>query len=111
MIDISDGLSTDLSHICEESRVGAEVWAAALPRASILDRKVDLEFALHGGEAYELLFTAKPATRVPERVAGVPITCIGEITKRKMLTLVAEDRARSELKIGGWQHFQPSPDK
>jgi thiamine-monophosphate kinase len=113
MIDISDGLSTDLSHICEESRVGAEVWAAALPRASILDRKVDLEFALHGGEAYELLFTAKPATKVPERVAGVPITCIGEITKRKrkMLTLVAEDRTRSELKIGGWQHFQPSPDK
>ena len=112
MIDISDGLSTDLSHICEESEVGAEVWADALPRASILGRKVDLQFALHGGEAYELLFTAAPATKVPTHIASVPITCIGEITKRKrkMLTLIAEDRTRSELKTGGWQHFQqPSP--
>lgn len=108
MVDISDGLSTDLSHICEESGVGADVWADALPRASILGRKVDLEFALHGGEAYELLFTAKPVTKVPKRVAGVAITCIGEITKRKknMLTLVGSDHTRSELKIHGWQHFQ-----
>ena len=112
MIDISDGLSTDLNHICEESEVGAEVWAEALPLASLSGRKVDLEFALHGGEAYELLFTTGPATKVPPRIAGVPITCIGEITKRKKLALVGADRTRSELNIRGWQHFQqPSPDK
>jgi thiamine-monophosphate kinase len=112
MIDISDGLSTDLSHICEECGVGAEVWPAALPRATIAGRKVDLQFALHGGEAYELLFTAEPAIRVPARIADIPITCIGEITKRKRLALVGRDRTHSDLKIGGWQHFvQSSPDK
>jgi thiamine-monophosphate kinase len=108
MIDISDGLSTDLSHICEESGVGAEVWADAIPRASILGREVDLQFALHGGEAYELLFTARPTTKVPKHIAGVPINCVGEITKRKRkpLVLVGKDLTRSELKIWGWQHFQ-----
>jgi thiamine-monophosphate kinase len=108
LIDISDGLSTDLSHICEESEVGAEVWADALPRASISGRKIDLQFALHGGEAYELLFTARPTTKVPKHIAGIPVTCVGEITKRKrtMLTLVGKDLTPSELKIGGWQHFQ-----
>jgi thiamine-monophosphate kinase len=108
MIDISDGLSTDLSHICDESEVGAEVWAEALPRATIAGREVDLKLALHGGEAYELLFTAQPATKVPMRIAGVPVTCIGEMTKRKRLALVGADGTRSELKIRGWQHFQQS---
>jgi len=112
MIDISDGLSTDLSHICEESEVGAEIWADALPRATLLGHKVDLHFALHGGEAYELLFTAAPATKVPSRIVGVPITCIGEITKRRRLASVGADGTRSELKMRGWQHFQQrSPRK
>jgi len=112
MIDISDGLSTDLSHICEESGAGAEIWADALPRATLSRRKVDLQFALHGGEAYELLFTTKPETKVPAQIAGVPITCIGKITKRKRLSLVAGDSVSSPLKPSGWQHFQPlSTDK
>jgi thiamine-monophosphate kinase len=112
MIDISDGLSTDLSHLCEESRVGAEIWAEAVPCATIRQAKVDLNFALHGGEAYELLFTARPTTHVPARIAGIKITCIGEIKRRKKLTLVHADRTRSELKSCGWQHFRhPSPDK
>jgi len=60
MIDISDGLSTELGHICEESRVGAEVESQAIPVAAIgtAVREVDRRFALHGGEDYELLFTA-----------------------------------------------------
>jgi thiamine-monophosphate kinase len=111
MIDISDGLSTDLSHICEESGTGAEIRIDALPRATIAKCKVDLEFALHGGEAYELLFTAKQRTPVPAKIAGTPITCIGEITRGKELVLVSADQTRSELKIRGWQHFQqPSPE-
>ena len=62
MIDISDGLSTDLGHICEESGVGAELDAEAIPVAKMgkSERKVDFRFALHGGEDYELLFTAPP---------------------------------------------------
>ena len=59
MIDTSDGLSTDLAHMCEESDVGAELDAALIPRASVgrPAREVDLDLALHGGEDYELLFT------------------------------------------------------
>jgi thiamine-monophosphate kinase len=112
MIDISDGLSTDLTHICEESRVGAELWSGAVPRATVSGRQVDLQFALHGGDDYELLFTAKPNVSVPARIDGLPITCIGEITRRKNLVLVRADKTRSSLKSGGWQHFQRScPDK
>lgn len=106
MIDISDGLSTDLSHICEESGTGAEIFAEEIPRAKIGGGKVDLEFALHGGEAYELLFTAKASSKVPEQIAGVRVTCVGEITKRKTLSLVHVDGSRTPLKPLGWQHFQ-----
>ena len=61
MIDTSDGLSTDLSHLCEESGVGAEVDASRIPRARVgkAERQVDLDLALHGGEDYELLFTLR----------------------------------------------------
>ena len=82
MIDISDGLSTDLGHICDESGVGAEIERAAIPVATVGKpvRPVDLRFALHGGEDYELLFTAPPKKRVPSRIAGVAVRPIGLIT-------------------------------
>ena len=117
MIDISDGLSTDLAHMCEESGVGAEISAEAIPKARIpqarVDRRktgresheVDLRFALHGGEAYELLFTAHPRKRVPARIAGVPITEIGHITGEKKMFLIDGKGVRSELRPQGWQHF------
>ena len=102
MIDISDGLSTDLAHICDESRVGAVVYAASVPMAS---KNIDLKFALHGGEEYELLFTAPANHRIPEQVAGVPITRIGEILSGSDMLLATPDGASQPLIPAGWEHF------
>lgn len=108
LIDISDGLSTDLAHICEESGVGAEILAPAIPRSAIGKpaRQVDLQFALHGGDDYELLFTVPHGRRVPARIAGVPITQIGRITRSKRIMLMNEQGAGSELRPQGWAHFR-----
>ena len=108
MIDTSDGLSTDLAHICEESGVGAEVQAEAIPRASVGKplQEVELKLALHGGEDYELLFTAFRNKRIPSRIAGVPITQIGHITRGRKIFLVNQGGIRSELKPQGWEHFR-----
>jgi thiamine-monophosphate kinase len=99
MIDLSDGLSTDLAHICEESGAGAEVLENAIPR------DVELKFALHGGDDYELLFTARPAIHVPRSIAGVQITEIGHMTRGKGIILIRDGDVRSELRPRGWEHF------
>jgi thiamine-monophosphate kinase len=103
-IDLSDGLSTDLAHICEESGVSAEVDAALLP----IHPGATLEQALHGGEDYELLFTAPPAVRLPRKIAGVAITNIGRIAKtrpsRAGVTLLTAQGPRP-LEPQGWEHF------
>ena len=117
-IDISDGLSTDLDHICEESSLAATIDASAIPihpiaqRASGSDVGKALQFALHGGEDYELLFTASPKMHVPRRIAGVPITCIGEMradksrTPRVQLVEVVDGRKHTRpLPPGGWEYF------
>jgi thiamine-monophosphate kinase len=108
MIDTSDGLSTDLTHICEESGVGAKIQAELIPRASVGKpvRQVDLEFALHGGEDYELLFTARPGKQIASRIAGIPITRIGRITRTKKIILMKQDGVGHELQPQGWEHFR-----
>jgi thiamine-monophosphate kinase len=103
-IDISDGLSVDLAHLCDESDLRAEVDAGLLP----VGAGATLEDALHGGDDYELLFTAEADARVPRRIAGVPVRRIGRMLRRKLgaprITLVRDGR-RSEIKPEGWQHF------
>lgn len=100
-IDISDGLSTDLGHICEESRMGALLYSAAVPHASA----VSLHYALHGGDDYELLFTAPASRRVPSKIAGVRVSRIGEIIRGRKVWLVDSRGQRKPLPARGWEHF------
>jgi thiamine-monophosphate kinase len=112
-IDLSDGLSTDLAHLCTASNVAAEIEIARFP-LHLLTRNQSSEAALrsvlHGGEDYELLFTAPPSVSVPRAIAGVPLTCIGEIRRagrsRPQMTLIAPDGTRSPLEPGGWEHLR-----
>jgi len=103
-IDLSDGLSTDLAHLCAESGVAAEVDAAALPIAS---GATPIQ-ALNGGEDYELLFAASPQARVPSQIEGLPVTRIGRILARSAsappVTLITP-RGAVALTPRGWQHF------
>ncbi len=107
-IDVSDGLSTDLDHLCEASGLAAEIDIDALPLAA----GADLALALNGGEDYELLFTAPRTRRVPRVIAGVPVTPIGRMLTpargTPRMTLVDEHGKRTPLKPGGWQHLRES---
>ena len=113
MIDLSDGLSSDLNRLCTASNVGALIDSALLPvddRVTELcgRRALDpLQLALHGGEDFELLFTVKPSdvARLPKRVDGVEIKRIGEITDSRDGVRVSEGTRVWELKPGGWVHF------
>jgi thiamine-monophosphate kinase len=103
MIDISDGLSTDLTRILTESGVSARIYKDRLPAADGADEMQ----ILHGGEEYELLITAP---ELPERVEGVPLSCIGEIVasspgKENQIVLV-DGSAESPLFARGWDHYR-----
>jgi thiamine-monophosphate kinase len=116
-IDLSDGLSTDLLHICEESGLAAEIDAAAIPIHPLASQaEADgwvpsaLTLALHGGEDYELLFTASKWTQIPRRIAGVSIHPIGQMQMRRprqpLLVLRERDGRATALEAGGWEHFR-----
>jgi thiamine-monophosphate kinase len=108
MIDTSDGLSNDLAHLCEESGVGAELNAAAIPRARVGKpaREVDVDLALHGGEDYELLFTSPAGRRVPAQMGGVALSEIGVITRSREILLTNEKGVAHKLRPRGWEHFK-----
>ncbi len=102
MIDLSDGLSIDLAHICEESGVRAVINESLLPIA----HGASLEQALHGGEDYELLFTAKSSAKIPPTISGVPITEIGWIESGRSVFITDLKRKPRKLALRGWEHFR-----
>ena len=110
MIDLSDGLSTDLTHLCRASGVAAVIDEAALPIHPLaLEQPDAMRLVLHGGEDYELLFTAAARTRVPRTIAGVPVTRIGTVRRTArgtpLITLRTRDGQTTSLEAGGWEHF------
>lgn len=114
MIDVSDGLSSDLMHIMEQSGAGALVYAESVPLSGGLKKtfgdKKALRLALHGGEDYELLFTARPGSRAKlqglKKRAGTSITLIGSVTEGGGAFLVSGDGGRKALRPGGYEHFR-----
>ncbi len=110
-IDISDGLISDLNHICRASKVGAQIEVELVPVNPVAKANFGeeaLEMALSGGEDYELLFTASIDTiRKVEKEISCPITVIGEITADNMSKITLVDKQGNELKLArkGWQHF------
>ena len=110
-IDISDGLISDLSHICKASQVSAQIEIDRVPiqpvvKVNFSDRA--LELALSGGEDYELLFTGSADVIDKVRIAAsCPITIIGEIIAGKPdeITLVDSKGNPFNLRKAGWEHF------
>jgi thiamine-monophosphate kinase len=107
MMDISDGLSTDLPRLCVASGVGARVHAEWLPRTLRTDPSDALRLALHGGDEYELLFAvkAKNLRRLGGSFEGLRLTRIGELTAEKRILLDTGGRLQ-ELESRGWDPFR-----
>jgi thiamine-monophosphate kinase len=113
MMDLSDGLSTDLPRLCAASRVGARITTAAIPTVRVPKKarhlgEKSLDLALHGGDDYELLFTVprKKLQHVPRSYRGLPLTAIGEITPQRALLLIGQDKREVPLPNRGWDPFR-----
>ncbi len=113
MIDVSDGLSSDLAHLASASRAGAIIEAARVPIdpavISLCGRRAldPLLLALHGGEDFELLFTIRPRDlrKLPRALGGVPATYIGDVTNVAGRVLISEGPRVWRLEPQGFTHF------
>jgi thiamine-monophosphate kinase len=117
MMDISDGLSTDLSRLTAASGAGARIWTERIPQMTIparLPRQVPglkpnpLQMALHGGEDYELLFTLprRKAMLLSQAAEFSELTAVGEITREKRILLIGADGTAKRLAPQGWDPFR-----
>lgn len=120
MIDISDGLGSDVIHICEQSKAGVSLYEELIPIAPLvrkiagLMKKPVLDFSLNGGEDYELCFTVPElfvdkVTNLVRKKTGTKVTVIGEILpEREGRWLVLKNGKRVPLRASGWDHFETS---
>jgi thiamine-monophosphate kinase len=113
MMDLSDGLSSDLPRLCAASGVGARLEGERIPqtRNSNVARKFGLnplELAWHGGDDYELLFTVPPqkAKSLPQSFQGLKLTPIGRITRKAELVVCSGHGRERPLPAGGWDPFR-----
>ena len=113
MMDLSDGLSSDLPRLCAASSVGATVELGKIPQVHIPPSLVKqgfrpLPLALNGGDDYELLFTVRPAKArlLPDRFQGVALSAIGEITRERGVLALNEHGRAVHLTARGWDPFR-----
>ena len=117
MMDISDGLSSELLHICTQSNMGCRIYEEHLPidyQTAVMAEELNMNVstcALNGGEDYELLFTVPIADH--EKVSEIEgIRLIGHITKPELgCALISRDGQEFELKAQGWNPLQEQTDK
>ncbi|MFH1825374.1 MAG: thiamine-phosphate kinase [Candidatus Firestonebacteria bacterium] len=115
MIDISDGLSSEINHIVVESNVGAEIFENNIPisnhtlKAAKLYKKNAHQLALNGGEDYELLFTVSPENLFNTlRLArnNVKVSVLGRIVSKKFgVAIINKNGKREKLRAKGYDHF------
>ena len=122
MIDLSDGLSSDLFHLCRASKVGAKLFADKIPKYELQneessrfkakDKKTNSQFAirnshLRGGEDFELLFTVNPKKKIhlEKALKNFSFSLIGEITANAEIVEFIEDKKTQILQPEGFQHF------
>jgi len=111
-IDISDGLISDLGHICQASNVGANIVLDDLPLSAIMRETLEktraIDIALTGGDDYELLFTVSEDNKVGMETAlintGVSITCIGQLNGSEKITTTIDNKPVS-INAQGFEHF------
>ena len=113
MMDLSDGLSSDLPRLCAASGVGARLEMVRIPRVRIpkhaFREGIDsTRLALHGGDDYELLFTVPPHRLqiVPASFQGVPLTSIGTVTRKREVVILEESGGKQQLLASGWDPFR-----
>jgi thiamine-monophosphate kinase len=112
MIDLSDGLSSDLTHICRGSQVGAKIYADKIPfhenlKAATKSPDEKLDLSLNGGEDFELLFTVNPKKKfqLEKELKNLPFSCIGEATANvEIIELICGEKSRI-LEPKGFRHF------